>query len=140
MLSVLRLSTGGGSLRLLSMLWLPAGGRPLCLLHMLRRSAGGGPLRLLRWFAGSRPLRLLRMLRRLAGSGPLRLGVLRCLARGGSLWLGMFRFGFALLFVPLLLPCEGRNSDSEKQRQNSGAGDSTCFHTNYLSYCRVKMR
>jgi hypothetical protein len=45
-----------------------------------------------------------------------------------SFLLSMLRVGLGLLFAVLLLLCEGRSSDSKKQRQDGCAGDPNYFH------------
>jgi hypothetical protein len=64
---------------------------------------------------------------------PLRLSMLRL--RFGARVRALLRSGMLLLFALLLLPCQGRSSDSEKQRQNGGAGESNRFHGRDLHYC-----
>ena len=69
---------------------------------------------------------------------PLLLSTLLCWP--GLLVRVLLLFGMVLLFALLLLLCAGRSSDSQKQRQDSCAGDSNCFHKCYLYYCPLRTR
>jgi hypothetical protein len=52
----------------------------------------------------------------------------------GLLVLTLLLLGVILLFALLLVLCVSRRSDSEKQRQNSCAGDFDCVHIYYLCF------
>ena len=125
-------------LRLLSVLLLLGLSLPLWLLGVLLPLGLSLPLRLLSVLllrGLSLPLWLLLSVLRLLLLFwlPLRLSMLRL--RFGARVRALLRSGMLLLFALLLLPCQGRSSDSEKQRQNGGAGESNRFHGRDLHYC-----